>query len=145
MATVTWIGGAAGWYTAADWSTGTAPDATSDVVVPQGDPQFSGIINPINSLTVTAGGQVSDEVMSAAIIHIYGDVTNSGYIGFDDHVGTGNGFCVVGGNLNNSGQIVIGNTSLLNYRQGGASTSVTAAAINNSTSGSITLYGNGSV
>jgi hypothetical protein len=84
--TMQWVGGATGfatdWNTAANWTCGSVPVATDDVIIPSGS-AYSPVINAsasgiTHNLMLQSGTQIT--IGAAAILHVKGLFSNNGVI-----------------------------------------------------------------
>jgi hypothetical protein len=106
MATDTWLDGTADWNTPSDWSAGL-PDASSDVVINQGNPQVTASFGTVNSIANSAALDFIDAGASS----VTGNVTlgPDGSLLLDIGPGKGGSTLTVGGWLGNyNGRIQIG-------------------------------------
>jgi fibronectin-binding autotransporter adhesin len=118
MATKTWNGSNADWFTAADWTGGTVPTSGHDVIISSGDPFL----------------QSGDPAATAA------SITLSGALDVDTGGSNGGSSLTIGGTLANTGAVQIGpNNFTLS-----APTTLTLGGLTNSTGASFVLYGSAS-
>ncbi len=110
MATNTWNGSLADWYTAADWSNGI-PTRTSDVVINSGQPKLSSGDAGVTVASISIGGG-SLALFDGASVRTSGDLSMEPYgIVSVDNAGSGGSSLTVGGNLN-GGILFVGNSGI---------------------------------
>jgi hypothetical protein len=126
MAQIFWTDGTANWTTATDWSTGTVPGASDDVTISQGDPEITGNVGTVNSVTVSAQFSIEDGGDLTTTVGL----TNSGGL-YVDNGGSGGSSLTIGGTLTNSNYVQIGNYNV--------ATTVTAQGLSNT--GTINIDG----
>jgi len=122
MSKSTWTGAVnSDWANAGNWSPAGVPDASSDVTIATGDAVASASIGTVNSITDS-----SDlDFESAGTNTVATFLDNTGHLHVDANGGEGGTILNIGGALTNSGNLVIGNTTL------SASDEVTAASLDN--------------
>lgn len=80
VCTWTWVGATSSlWNTASNWSTGTVPTTTSNVVIPSGTPNsptVSSATANCNNITIDMGATLS--VTNNQVLDVYGNLTNNG-------------------------------------------------------------------
>ena len=136
MADQIWNGSADDWATPGDWSGGSVPAAGDAVTVAAGDPDVTGNDGTIASLAVGVSGNVAvDDGMLATT----GDLVIQGQVYVDPYFGSAQGVggsqLSVGGTLDNSQTVEIGNGSLAN------ATVVTANAVTNESGADLSVTG----
>jgi hypothetical protein len=103
MATDTWLDGTADWDTPSDWSAGV-PDASSDVVISQGNPEVTASFGTVASIAITFNGiGFSGDLtfIDAGASSVTGGVTNYSGLFIDPNSGDGGSSLTIGGNLVN--------------------------------------------
>ena len=122
MSTSTWTGAVSSdWDDADNWSPAGVPGAGSDVTIATGAPVASASIGTVNSITDSS--DLSFESAGTNTVTAFLDNTGSLYV--DHSAGEGGTILNIGGTLTNSGNLVIGNTTL------SAPDEVTAASLDN--------------
>src|SRR5271166_6411097 len=115
MATKTWNGSSADWFTAADWTGATVPASGDDVIISSGD----------------AFLQSGDPGVTVA------SITLSSTLDVDTGGSNGGSSLTIGGTLANTGAVQVGpNNFTLS-----APTTLTLGGLTNSTGASFVLYG----
>ncbi len=86
-------------HTAANWSSGSVPTASDNVLIPRVENQviISGDL-VVNDCSVTNGGSL--KVLSGASLAIMGDVTNNGQFIVERNISTSQGYSIVGAPVN---------------------------------------------
>ena len=125
-----WTDDTAGWNVAANWSTGSVPDAATDVTIAQGSPQVTAATGPASAASVDVTAQL---LFDDGALTVTGDLANGGFVGLDPFGTEGGSQLTVAGTLTNSGTLQIGNGALT------GDDGVTAAAVDNT--GLLELFG----
>ena len=109
MAQNRWLGGSDDWTAAplTDWSAGTLPGPTDDVVIDEGVPIITTDVGTINSLS--GSGHLSIE--SGGVLDVSSEVNLDEGVAVDDVNGSGGGSLTVEGTLTGQG-IAFGNAAL---------------------------------
>ena len=106
MATNTWNGSSADWYTPADWSLGRDPGPTDDVVINSGEVQLlnSDPAIKVASISVTGGVLALQETGKTKSVTGNVSITGSGNVDLDGAYanGAGGSSLTIGGTLTNS-------------------------------------------
>ena len=130
MVQVSWKDGSDNWTTAADWSTGAVPGSDDDVIISREDPQITGGVGEVNTVTVSS----KLDIDTGGYLQSNGDVTltHKGSVSLEGSLNTA---LDIGGTLTNSGNLEIGNSGL--------PASVLTKNLDNS--GTISLVGSSSI
>ncbi len=145
MATDTWNGSTADWYTSADWSAGI-PTRTSAVVINSGEPQLLSGDPGFTVASIRIGGGSLWIADPSQTQHVRGSVSiASGASVSVDASGSnaGGSTLAIGGNMNNSGGVTIGEIvpPMGGYSLTSASTVTVGGSLSNASGASITLAG----
>ena len=109
MSKSTWTGAVnSDWDDAGNWSPSGVPGASSDVTIATGDAVASASIGKVNSITDSS----HLDFESAGTNTVATSLDNIGHLHVDAKRGEGGTILNIGATLTNSGDLVIGNTTL---------------------------------
>ncbi len=141
MATKTWNGATADWYTDADWIPSGVPVAGDDVIIPTGTVFLQGSDPPVaderapHNITIGSAGTL--QLTGTATMTVTGDFANAGVLDVDIAQLDGGGSLTITGTLSNTKTVQVGSAFL----NASAANSLTVGALSNASGATFQIFG----